>query len=145
MADAVETAIHAFMNDTHKEPEHVPKKWHNRSTQIINRKNIKTKGEAVFEKSGRGILRELTIIADREINLSVKLDGEQPFGIRSEWSDLSDITLYSDTIVARQVNSNYILNIKNLYFNSNLSVQIWFGQEAVASSIFGVYDLCEVI
>jgi len=97
----------------------------------------------VFEKSGTGVLREISVIADQKINPLIELDGKQPFGARSEWDDLSSITLYSTTIVARQVGSNYVLSLNKLYFRQDLSIFVWFNTDATISGIFGVYDLCE--
>ncbi len=99
----------------------------------------------VFEKSGIGVLREIAIIADQKINSLIELDGKQPFGARSEWDDLSDITLYSETIVARVVGGNYVLSLKNLYFQHDLSIFVWFSTNATISGIFGVYDICEAL
>lgn len=120
------------------------KKRYKRSTQIINRRNIKTTtGETIFKQEGTGVLREITVVADQEINILIKLDGSQPFGARSEWDDLTAITLYSETVVAKLVGSDYVLNLKSLYFKHSLSIFIWFSTEATISNVFGVYDLCE--
>lgn len=152
----IDTAIQAFIQDT-GESNNVKlvqpgafmqpvKKRYKRSTNIINRKNISvTQGEMVFEKSGIGVLREIAIIADQKINSLIELDGKQPFGARSEWDDLSDITLYSETIVARVVGGNYVLSLKNLYFQHDLSIFVWFSTNATISGIFGVYDICEAL
>lgn len=151
MNDVVETAIQAFIQDTGKSEVTVvqsgnDKKRYKRSTQIINRKNISTtKGENVFRISGVGVLREITVVADQKINLQIELDGKQPFGARSEWDDLTDITLYSETIMARVVGGSYVVNIKSLHFKNDLSIFVWFATDATISGIFGVYDLCEAL
>lgn len=65
------------------------------------------------------------------------------FSGRSTFDDLSDVTLYSEIIVAKQVGSDYIINFKSLYFMKQMRIQAWFGTDATISRIFGVYDLCE--
>lgn len=156
ISGAVETAIQAFILDTSMsngskivEPGasiQPIKKQYRKSTDIISRKNISTtKGEMLFKHSGIGVLREITVVADQKINTLIELDGKHPFGARSEWDDLSNITAYSETIVARQDGSNYVLNIKNLYFKHDLSIYAWFRTDATISSVFGVYDSCELI
>lgn len=148
----VETAIQAFIQDTGSkqvvEPSaaHPGQKRYNRGTRIINRRNISTTtGERIFKQDGIGVLREITVVADQKINLDIELDGRQPFGARSEWDDLAAITLYSETIVAKLVGSDYVLNLKNLYFKHDLSIFAWFSTQATISNILGVYDLCEVL
>lgn len=148
MDDVVSTAIKVFAQDTggvtYKDNELPDKKKYDRSTNIINRKNLSiTKGEKVLNEAGKGLLRELVIIADQEINTEIHLDEKQPFGSRSEWDDFSDITPYSDTVFAQQVGVSYVLILKDLYFMHNLSIFVWFNSNATISSIFGVYDLCK--
>ncbi len=156
LPEIVETAIQAFIQDTGGsnggkivQPDasgEVGKKRYKKSTNIINRKNISvTKGEMVFKESGIGVLREISVIADQKINPLIELDGKQPFGARSEWDDLSDITLYSTTVMARLVGSSYVLSLNNLYFKHDLSLFVWFNTDTTISAIFGVYDLCEVL
>lgn len=99
----------------------------------------------MFKESGIGVLKEITVIADQKINLNIELDEMQPFGARSDWDDLSNVTLYSETIVARLVDSNYVLNLKSLHFMHGLSIYVWFNTDATISAIFGVYDRCEAL
>lgn len=152
MPEIVETAIQAFIHDTGGASNKVTepaatqpgKKKYKRSTRVINRRNINTTtGEMIFKKEGFGVLKEITVVADHEINILIKLDGTQPFGARSEWNDLTAITLYSETVVAKLVDNDYVLNLKSLHFRQGLSVFIWFSTPATISNIFGVYDLCE--
>jgi len=152
MSEIVETAIQAFIQDTGSGANKViepaaaqpGKKHYKRSTRIINRRNISTTtGEKVFEQEGIGVLREVTVVADQKINIQMELDGRQPFGARSEWDDLAAITLYSETVVAKLVGSDYVLNLKLLHFKQGLSIFAWFNTQATISNILGVYDLCE--
>ncbi len=149
MDEIVNTAIRTFVQDTGDnitEPAAVQrgKKKYKRSTQIINRRNISTtKGERIIKEKGIGVLREITVVADHKINLDVELDGRQPFGARSEWDDLADITLYSETVVAKLVGADYVINLKSLYFKQGVSIFAWFSTDATISNILGVYDLCE--
>lgn len=84
-------------------------------------------------------------MADQKINLVIEIDGKQPFGERSTWDDLADITLYSEIITARQVNSSYVLNLNTLYFKESISVMIYFSTTASVSAVYGAYDLCEAV
>uniref|UniRef100_A0A6M3IFX4 Uncharacterized protein n=1 Tax=viral metagenome TaxID=1070528 RepID=A0A6M3IFX4_9ZZZZ len=150
LPEIVETAIQAFIQDTgsnrviESAAAQPDKKKYTRSTRIINRRNISTTtGEKVFEQEGIGVLREVTVVADQKINLQLELDGRQPFGSRSEWDDLAAITLYSETVVAKLVGSDYVLNLKLLHFKQGLSIFAWFNTQATISNILGVYDLCE--
>lgn len=120
------------------------KKRYKKSTRIIHRRNIgTTAGEKLFKQSRMGVLREITIVADQKINLQIELDGMKPFGARSDWDDLVSISLYSDTVVADLVGSDYVLNLKKLHFRTGLEIFVWFSSDATISNIFGVYDLCE--
>lgn len=154
MPDAAQVAIQAFIQDTGGsnggkivEPgaSTKPGKSHYKmSTRIISRRNISTTtGESIFKEEGIGVLREITVVADQKINLQLELDGRQPFGSRSEWDDLAAITLYSETVVAKLVGSDYVLNLKLLHFRQGLSIFAWFSTQATISNILGVYDLCE--
>lgn len=152
LPEVVETAIQAFIQDTGSgsarvnEPDAAQqgKKRYKRSTRIINRRNISTtSGERIFKEEGIGVLREITVVADQKINVQIELDGRQPFGARSEWDDLAAITTYSETVVAKLVGNDYVLNLKSLHFKQGLSIFAWFSTQATISNILGVYDLCE--
>ena len=154
LPEIVETAIQAFIQDTGGsnggkiiEPgasTQLGKKRYKKSTRIISRRNISTTtGEKIFKEDGIGVLREITVVADQKINLQIELDGRQPFGTRSDWDDLAAITLYSETVVAKLVGSDYVLNLKLLHFKHDLSIFAWFNTLATISNILGVYDVCE--
>ncbi len=121
-------------------------KRYKKTTRIFLYRNVSTSiGEKIFAENGMGVLREITVVANQKINIEIELDEIKLFGARSVWDDLASISLYSDTVMARLVGSDYVLNLKELNFKHSLSIFVWFSTDATISGIFGVYDLCEVL
>lgn len=113
-----------------------------KSSRIIN-KNIskEVRSEIVADIKGTGELREITVVADTAINIILKVDGNNLFEGISQWSELNDITSYTDIITARVDGANYVFSLSKIRFTESLFLQVYFDSDANISSIFGIYDL----
>lgn len=150
MNDLAELAIAHFIKDTS-----VPKPLstyitdptrnkYKKSSRIIHYKGSKpVNSEIIINESGIGNLRELAVISDQKMNPYLEIDGNNILSSANSWDELSQITLYTTTIIAQTNGSDFILSFNKLRFMKNIFLRVDFNKKGTIKRAIGTYDLCE--
>lgn len=113
-------------------------------TRIINRKDVDvTKLEKVLSLDDEhGTIRELTIVSPVKPSIFIVCDNIDMFASHNSYDDLATISEFSETIVAIQSAAlDYVVNIKNIRFTENITIEVGIPGSSTIDNIFCIYDI----
>lgn len=113
------------------------------SSEIISRSVSRiTSSEVILEHKGQGYIKDLTIVSESKINLVIQIDGKPLIDFATTFDKLNSITSYTDTITARQVGTDFIINIKELFFTQYIKIEANLTPPNTIQTIFYLYNCC---
>lgn len=113
------------------------------SSEIISRSVSRiTSSEVILEHKGQGYIKDLTIVSKSKINLVIQIDGKPLIDFATTFDKLNSITTYTDTITARQVGTDFVVNIKELFFTKYIKIEANLTTPNIIPTIFYLYNCC---
>ena len=95
----------------------------------------------ILSVEGAGELRELSITADKKINIIPKVDGNDLLYGRNTFDEIATTSAHSRTVEAKFYDPDYAIGLSDIHFLKSLDIQIWTDSSATVSSLMGMYDV----
>ncbi len=119
------------------------KKDKEKTTRIISLKDYRAANAySIINAGGKGRIKEVTIVCPVKFNIHVVADNRKISNLHYSFDDLTSLTGYSDFVSATApVGGNYIVSVKDIFFNKNIEISIDFDGSIVIENIWCIYDM----
>jgi len=115
---------------------------HKKSSKVLYKTGFILDNDwTVLDIRNGAVVKELSIVADNNFQIFIKVDGDQYLGTHLTWDDLTAISLYSEYITAREESPSYIVNIADIHCKKSIEIIIHVTENTKINRLFMIYEL----